>query len=70
MNVPGPVAVADTERHAEQILAFRLHAAVFAATMVLIVLVNLLTNLRAGIAGDLSAWWSIWALLGWSLSVG
>ena len=28
--------------------------------------VNLLTNLSAGIAGDIDSWWSLWAILGWS----
>ena len=27
--------------------------------------VNLLTNLSAGIAGAWTAWWSVWALIGW-----
>ena len=53
----------------EAVAAFRIHAAVFAATMVLIFLVNLLTNLAAGIAGEWSAWWSAWALIGWGMGL-
>lgn len=45
--------------------AFTAHAAVFASGMVAIFVVNL----AAGIAGDWSAWWSVWALLGWSIGV-
>lgn len=54
---------------AEAIAAFRIHAAVFAATMVMIFLVNLLTNLAAGISGEWSAWWSAWALMGWGMGL-
>lgn len=51
-------------RHVEQLRACYVHAAVFAASMIVIFTVNLLTNLSAGIAGDWSAWWSLYALLG------
>ena len=37
--------------------------------MTVIFAVNLLTNLFAGIAGDWTAWWSVWALLGWGLGI-
>lgn len=57
------------ERYVEQLQAFRIHAAVFAASMVVIILVNLFINLAAGIAGEWSAWWSGWALLGWGLGL-
>lgn len=53
-----------------QVRAFQAHAGVFAATMVLIFAVNLFINLSAGIAGQWSAWWSIWALIGWSFGIG
>ncbi|MFK8025266.1 MAG: 2TM domain-containing protein [Ilumatobacter sp.] len=53
----------------EQRRAFNAHAAVFGATMVLVVAVNLVTNLAAGTAGDWSAWWSVWALIGSSLGL-
>lgn len=52
-----------------QLRVFRAHAAVFAASMVLIFAVNLATNLAAGIAGQWGAWWSVWALIGWSSGV-
>jgi hypothetical protein len=48
---------------------FQAHSAVFAAGMVAIFAVNLLTNLAAGITGQWSAWWSVWALLGWGLGI-
>ena len=54
----------------ERLRAFQVHAAVFAAGMVGIVVVNLVTNLAAGIAGQWSAWWSVWALIGWGLGIG
>ncbi len=57
------------EIYAHQVRVFQVHAAVFAAGMVLIIVVNLLTNLAAGTAGELSAWWSLWALLGWGLGL-
>lgn len=31
--------------------------------------VNLVTNLSAGIAGEWSAWWSVWAFIGWSAGI-
>lgn len=37
--------------------------------MVVIFSVNLTTNLSAGIADEWSAWWSVWALIGWGLGV-
>ena len=49
-------------RYVEQLGAFYVHAAVFAAGMTVIFAVNLLTNLSAGIAGEWTAWWSAWAL--------
>ena len=56
----------DETRTREQVQVFRAHAAVFVAGMVPMFLANLLTNLSAGIAGSWEAWWSAWALIGWS----
>ena len=56
-------------RYVEQLRAFYVHAGVFASTMLVIFTVNLLTNLSAGIAGEWTAWWSLWALLGWSSGI-
>lgn len=56
-------------RYVEQLRAFYAHATVFAAGMTVIFGVNLLTNLSAGIAGEWTAWWSAWALLGWGLGI-
>ena len=53
----------------QQLRAFQIHAAVFAAGMVVIFLVNLFVNLAAGTTGQWSAWWSGWALIGWGLGV-
>ncbi len=39
---------------------------VFIVGMVVMFGVNLVTNLAAGIAESWSAWWSPWALIGWS----
>jgi hypothetical protein len=55
--------------HAEQVQAFRVHAAVFVASMIVMFVVNLATNLAAGIAGHWPAWWSVWALVGWSIGI-
>jgi endonuclease/exonuclease/phosphatase (EEP) superfamily protein YafD len=52
-----------------QLRAFHVHAGVFAGSMVVIFAVNLAVNLAAGIADEWWAWWSIWALLGWSLGL-
>lgn len=60
----------DAGEREHQIRAFQAHAAVFAAGMAVIFLVNLLTNMAAGIADEWSAWWSFWALIGWGLGIG
>ena len=31
--------------------------------------VNLVTNISAGTADEWNAWWSVWALLGWSIGI-
>ncbi len=59
----------ETNDYPHQLRAFQAHAAVFAATMILIFAVNLAVNLSAGIAGQWSAWWSGWALIGWGLGI-
>ncbi len=41
----------------------------FAGGMIVIFAVNLLTNLSAGIAGEWSAWWALWAFLGWRIGI-
>ena len=56
-------------RYVHQLRVFYVHAGVFAAGMTAIFVVNLLTNLSAGIAGQWSAWWSAWALLGWGAGI-
>ncbi len=56
-------------RYVEQLRAFYVHAGVFAAGMLVMFTVNLLTNLSAGIAGEWTAWWSAWALLGWGVGI-
>lgn len=57
------------QRYVEQLRAFVVHACMFAIGMAIIFTVNLLTNLSAGIAGEWSSWWSLWALLGWSAGI-
>ena len=56
-------------RYVGQLRAFYIHAGIYAASMLIMFAVNLLTNLSAGIAGDWTAWWSAWALLGWGLGI-
>ncbi|MEL6890449.1 MAG: 2TM domain-containing protein [Actinomycetota bacterium] len=53
-------------RWAEQRHAFFGHAGGFATGMFIMFAVNLATTLSAGTAGDWNAWWSAWALVGWS----
>lgn len=68
MSAQSPAAADDQDdavRTREQVGAFQVHAAVFAAGMAVIFSVNLLTNLTAGIADHWWAWWSAWALIGW-----
>ncbi len=56
-------------RYVDQVQAVRVHAAVFAGSMAVIIVTNLLVNLAAGTAGDWQAWWSLWALLGWGIGL-
>jgi hypothetical protein len=56
-------------KYVEQLRAFYIHASMFAAGMVVIFAVNLLTNLSAGFGSEWSAWWSAWAFLGWGLGI-
>ncbi len=60
----------DLARYRQGVRVFQAHAAVAAGTLVLILAVNLLTSLSAGTAGAISAWWSLWAILGWSAGLG
>lgn len=59
----------DDHLHQHQRRAFRIHARLFTAVMVVIVAVNVATNAAAGLLGEVSAWWSIWAFLGWGAGV-
>jgi hypothetical protein len=56
-------------RYVQQLRVFYVHAAVFAGSIAIIVAVNLLVNLNAGTAGEWSAWWSLWALIGWGAGI-
>ena len=68
-GAPDDQRVESVDEYLHNRQAFRIHAAVFAATMVLIFAVNLSVNLSAGIAGQWSAWWSVWALIGWGSGI-
>ena len=60
----------EVRQYVRQVRAYRVHAAVFTAGMVVIFLVNLFTNKAAGITGsEWSAWWSALALIGWGFAV-
>lgn len=59
----------EARQYVQQLRAFYIHASVFAAGMVVIFVVNLLTNIAAGTTGEWWAWWSGWALLGWGIAV-
>ena len=56
-------------QYVEQLRAFYVHAGMFAMGMLVMFAVNLLTNLSAGTAGEWSAWWSLWALIGWGAGI-
>jgi hypothetical protein len=56
-------------RYADQLRAFHGHVGGFATGMFIMFAVNLVTNISAGTAGDWNAWWSVWALLGWSIGI-
>ncbi|MEM9033009.1 MAG: 2TM domain-containing protein [Actinomycetota bacterium] len=56
-------------RYADQLRAFHGHVGGFATGMFIMLAVNLVTNISAGTAGEWNAWWSVWALLGWSIGV-
>jgi len=60
---------ADADRYEHQRRAFRLHLNVFTGSMALIFLVNLAINAAAGITGEWWAWWSVLALVGWTLGI-
>ena len=60
----------DLARYRQGVRVFQAHAAVAAGSIALMLAVNLLTNLSAGTADDISAWWSLWAILGWSAGLG
>ena len=56
-------------RYVQQLQAFYVHAGMFAGGMVIIFLVNLVTNAADGIAGEWRAWWSAWAFIGWGIGI-
>ena len=56
-------------QYVEQRRVFAIHAAVFTVGMKVIFVVNLGTNVAAGITGHWWAWWSGWALIGWGLAI-
>lgn len=56
-------------RYADQLRAFYGHVGGFATGMFIMFAVNLVTNISAGTAGEWNAWWSVWALVGWSIGI-
>ena len=59
----------DATTYQEQLRVAAVHATVFAIGITAITLINLIINLSAGLTGELTAWWSLWALAGWGLGV-
>lgn len=55
--------------YVRQLQAFYIHASTFVAGMAIMFVVNLATNLAAGIADNFWAWWSLWALVGWGAGI-
>ncbi|MEM7273712.1 MAG: 2TM domain-containing protein [Actinomycetota bacterium] len=71
MSTHDPISPSQpTNEYPRQVRAFQAHAGVFVVTMLAIFAVNLFVNLSAGVADEWSAWWSVWALIGWSLGIG
>ncbi len=68
-RTPDDQRTEDARQYVQQLRVFYIHAGVFAVGMVIIFVVNLATNIAAGISGYWWAWWSAWALLGWGLAV-
>ncbi|MCP3988638.1 MAG: 2TM domain-containing protein [Actinomycetia bacterium] len=68
-RTPGDQRTEDAREYVQQLRVFYIHAGVCAVGMVIIFVVNLATNVAAGITGDWWAWWSAWALIGWGLAV-
>lgn len=48
---------------------FHFHAAAAAASILVILGVNAAVNLATGLAGEWWAWWSGWAVIGWSIAL-
>ncbi len=59
----------NAREYAHELRAFQMHAIVYAIGMVTIIVVNWATNAAANITGEWEAWWSVWALLGWSIAI-
>lgn len=56
-------------QYAKQLRAFYVHASLFAVGIVIMFAANLVINLSAGTAGEWTAWWAVWALLGWGIGI-
>ena len=72
---PTPVRTTDEQRredareYVQRLRVFYTHAAVAAASLVLIFAVNLAVNIGANLTGEWWAWWSGWAVIGWGLGL-
>ncbi len=69
IDQPADERESSARRHVQQLRVFYVHAAAFASSMAVIFTVNLLTNLSAGITREWSAWWSLWAFIGWGAGI-
>lgn len=56
--------------HRRRVDGLRLHAQITAASLVLVVVVNLVVNLAAGLVGEWWAWWAGWAVVGSAAALG
>ena len=56
-------------QYPEQLRALQAHVAVAGGAALITFFVNLAINASAGILGEFSAWWSIWAFIGTGVGV-
>ena len=59
----------DARRYVRRLRGFYVHAAVYAVSMVVIIIVNVVVTFATGNEDEWWAWWFVWPLVGWGLAV-
>ena len=59
----------DVRQWVRQLRAFYVHATLYVAVSVMLVLINLVINANADRLGEWGAWWSMWSVLGWGIGI-